>query len=250
MDAVTKLLVVEDDLLIAANLAMQVTKLGYEVIGIASRGEEAIRHVADHKPTLVLLDINLKGRLDGIETATILQQTTGVPIIYVTANADEATFNRAKATHPYGFIAKPIRALELQRTLALTVSLINNNKKRPVGGSLANTPTGCSLVLSDRIFVRHKEKMVKIFIADILYIEADRNYCHLFTQNREYVLATTLKLMEEKLPVTLFARIHRSFMVNMTQIDDVAEGHVGVAGRNVPLSHLLREGLLKRMQTI
>ena len=249
------LLIVEDDMIIAAKISMQLTNLGYEVTGIVPRGEEAIQHVANNPPDIVLLDINLKGTLDGIETAKAILKQADIPIIYVTANTDEATFNRAKETRPYAFISKPIKNLDLQRAIELTVSRISEKKMQAVhvSESLHDMPEGdddAPFILSDRIFVKHKEKMVKLFLADILYIEAERNYCRIFTKNKEYLLATTLKIMEEKLPLRHFIRVHRSFMVNLGQVDEVAESHVIINQKAIPLSISMREDLLSRIQMI
>ncbi|MDX1603146.1 MAG: response regulator, partial [Salinimicrobium sediminis] len=102
-----KLLIVEDEMIIAAHISLQLSEMGYEVTGIVPRGEEALVHVKENPPDIILLDINLKGELDGIETARQMQRTRNIPVIYLTANADDAHFNKAKDTHPYGFIAKP-----------------------------------------------------------------------------------------------------------------------------------------------
>lgn len=109
MIKISKILIVEDEMIIAANISLQLTGLGYEITGIIPRGEEVLTHVKQNQPDLILLDINLKGDLDGIEIAELLQKDYKIPIIYLTANADEASFNRAKATHPYGFISKPFK---------------------------------------------------------------------------------------------------------------------------------------------
>jgi DNA-binding LytR/AlgR family response regulator len=249
LDSPVKLLIVEDDMIIAAKISLQLTKLGYEVTAIVPRGEEAILQAQENKPDIVLLDINLKGALDGVETAYELNRLVDVPIIYVTANTDEATFNRAKATRPYAFITKPIKNVDLQRAIELTISRMADNQPQvnePEPALSEATP----FVLSDRIFVRNKEKMVKIFFEDILYIEANRNYCNLYTPTKEHILATSLRVMEDKLPAQQFLRVHRSFMVNLTQIDEVAENHVLVAEKAIPLSPVFREELLKRIQTI
>jgi DNA-binding LytR/AlgR family response regulator len=244
-----KLLIVEDDMIIAAKVSMQLTNLGYEVTGIVPRGEEAIRHVEDNIPDIVLLDINLKGILDGIETAQAIHKFADVPIIYITANTDEATFNRAKSTRPHAFISKPIKNLDLQRAIELTISRIEETsapKNEIEIEHLENAP----VILSDRIFVKYKEKMVKVFLSEILYIEAERNYCRVYTKSKEYLLSTTLKIMEDKLPPRDFIRVHRSFIVNLMQVDEVTENHVSINQKSVPLSIQLREDLLKRIQTI
>lgn len=249
MEAPMKIMIAEDDMLIAARIARQLTNLGYEVTGIMLRGEEAIRHAEENRPDIALLDIQLKGSVDGIATAHALHDLWHIPVIFVTANADEATFNRAKATHPYAFIPKPIKNLDLQRAVELTCNLISERRVQPTENqpSLSeDTP----YVLSDRIFIRHKDRMVRIALADILYIEADRNYCHLFTTGHQYTLTTSLKVLEDKLPSIQFLRVHRSFIVNLLRVDEVAENHLTVGGKLVAMGNAFREELLKRIQTL
>lgn len=249
METTPKILVVEDDMIIAANISLQLTNLGYEVVGIESRGEAAIRHVEENKPDIVLLDINLKGTIDGVETAHAIHSLWDIPVIYVTANTDEATFERAKKTRPEAFIHKPIRNIDLQRAIELTVSRLASQQPKSISLEpelIDNEP----FILSDRIFVRHKDKMIKIVVQDILYVEADRNYCHIYTKAKEYMLSTSLKQIEDKLPAQHFLRIHRSFLVNLLHIDEVAENHLIIGQKAIPLSQHLRTDLLKRIQTI
>jgi DNA-binding LytR/AlgR family response regulator len=248
MDTLIKILVVEDEMIIGAKISMQLTSLGYEVTGILPRGEEAILHVQKNKPDMVLLDINLKGEFDGIETARQIQHLMKIPIIYLTANSDEATFNRAKTTRPAAFISKPFKQLDLQRAIELTIIRMAEEE---TGSALTiATAEEQPFILSDRIFVRHKERMVKIMIADILFIEADRNYSRIFISGKEYLLSITLKTIEEKLPVQLFIRIHRSYIINLSQVDEVAESHVMIAQKAIPVSAGMKENLLQRIQRI
>lgn len=243
-----KILVVEDEMIIGAKISMQLTSLGYEVTGILPRGEEAILHVKENKPDIVLLDINLKGKLDGIETAVQLQQHGPIPIIYLTANSDEATFNKAKSTKPAAFIAKPFKQLDLQRAIELTVSRMAENTADLHTEN--KTEEDQPFILSDRIFVRYKEKMIKIMLGDILYMEADRNYSRIFTNDREYLLSITLKTIEEKMSMQLFMRIHRSYLINIIHVDEVAESYVMIAKKSIPLGTGMREQLMHRMQTL
>jgi DNA-binding LytR/AlgR family response regulator len=242
-----KILIVEDEMIIGAKISMQLTNLGYKVTGILPRGEEVIAHVQESKPDIVILDIYLKGKLDGIETATQLQKTTEIPIIYLTANADDATFNRAKSTKPYAFISKPFKQLDLQRAVELTISRMGETENAQLA---TENPEEPAFILDDRIFVRHKQKMIKIMLSDILYIEADRNYSHLFTKEKDYVLAITLKTIEERLPAKPFLRLHRSFIINISHVEEVAEGQVTIGQQTIPLGTGMREVLLKSMRTL
>jgi DNA-binding LytR/AlgR family response regulator len=242
-----KILIVEDEMIIAANISLQLTNLGYEVIGIIPRGEDALLHINADTPDIVLLDINLKGKLDGVETALLMQQDYNIPIIYLTANDDEINFNRAKATNPYAFISKPFKKIDLQRALELTVNrMFVSNVSEKVNTIKNDVP----FILKDCIFIRHQEKMKKVCIKDILYIEAERNYTRIHTKLKEFLLVMTLKDMVEKLPNKHFLRIHRSFIINISQIDEVAANHLIIAKKAIPLSKSLKEELFKRLHTI
>lgn len=244
MERKIRILIVEDDMIIAANLSLQLTKLGYEITGIESRGEEAVYHAQLNSPDMVLVDVNLKGKLDGIETVKIIQNNKNVPIVYITANNDDATFMRAKSTRPHAFISKPFNKLHLQRTIALVAQKVKDvlQEEPPKISGLA--------VLEDRIFVRHNGKMVKILLDHILYIEADRNYCNIVTEDGDYLVVSTLKAIENRLKNGSFIRVHRSFMVNISKLDSVAESHLEIRRKTIPVSRSHKVLLLGRLQTI
>lgn len=242
-----KILIVEDEMIIAANISLQLSSLGYEVTGITPRGEEALISIKQDQPDIVLMDISLKGDMDGIETVQTMQKDFDIPVIYLTANADDSNFNRAKATHPYAFISKPFKKLDLQRAIELTVTRLQSEAHPE---KILETDSTTPFILSDCIFVRHHDKMVKVDIKDILYIEAERNYCRIYSKGKEYLLVMTLKDMDEKLPDRHFIRVHRSFIINISQIDEVASSHIVIAKKAIPVSKTLKEELLNRLQTI
>jgi DNA-binding LytR/AlgR family response regulator len=237
------ILVVEDEMIIGANIALQLTNLGYNVLGIIPRAEEVLPQIRQTLPDIILLDIYLKGDLDGIELAHIIQKEYKIPIIYLTANADEAHFNRAKATNPYAFISKPFKKLDLQHAIELSILRIEEEKKQEV--SELET-----FVMSDSIFVRSYDKMIKINIDDILYIEAERNYCKIHCKEKETLIVSTLKDLEEKLTVKNLMRIHRSFIINMHHIDEIATSHLVIAKKAIPVSPELKKQLLLHIQKV
>ena len=244
MDRKYRILIVEDDMIIAANLSLQLTKLGYEVTGIDSRGEDALHHASLNIPDIILMDVNLKGDLDGIETVSRIQEQHDIAIVYLTANNDEATFLRAKSTHPHAFISKPFNKLNLQRTIALVAEKLKDAAREESSAS-----TGLE-VLEDRIFVRHHGKMVKILLDHIMFIEADRNYCNIVTERGDYLVVSTLKALENRLRKGNFVRVHRSFMVNISKLDSVADSHLEIRRKSIPVSRSHKELLLGRLQTI
>lgn len=238
-----RILIVEDDMIIAANLSLQLTNLGYEITGIESRGEDAINHIKANAPDILLMDVHLKGALDGIETVRAIQEFNDLPVIYLTANSEEGTFNAAKETHPKAFITKPFNKLELQRTIELVVEqqlpLREGSKSKEI-----------IEVLGDRIFVRHHGEMEKLLLDDILFIEADRNYCTIVTDKGKFVLTSTLKAVEGKLPKRHLVRIHRSYIVNISKLNIVSDHHVEINRKVIPLGKSYKEVLLSHIQTI
>ncbi len=116
-----EILVVEDESIVAMDIQHRLHKLGYVVYATASTGEEAIRLATERHPDLVLMDIRLKGKLDGVETAQQIQAELDIPAIYLTAYADEVTINRAKITAPYGYILKPFEERELHTAVEMAL---------------------------------------------------------------------------------------------------------------------------------
>ncbi|TDD98021.1 LytR/AlgR family response regulator transcription factor [Flavobacterium cellulosilyticum] len=241
------ILIVEDEMIIAANISLQLSHLGYEVTGIITKSDGIMPHIAQFVPDIILMDINLKGNLDGIEVAHLIQKEYKIPIIYLTANSDEVNFNRAKETNPYAFISKPFKKLDLQRAIELTIIRVQEEQSREKHADLT---TDEPYILSDCIFVRSHDKMVKVCIENILYIEAERNYCKIHCKDKEHLLVTTLKYLEEKLPANNLMRIHRSFIVNLHHIDEIATSHVVIGKKAIPLSAELKKQLLLHIQKV
>lgn len=241
------ILIIEDEMIIAANISLQLTNLGYRVDGIITKSEDVLPHLFVHIPDIILMDINLKGKTDGIELAQLIQKEYKIPIIYLTANSDEVHFERAKATNPYAFISKPFKKLDLQHAIELTLIRIQEEQLREKNLVL-NTEE--PYILSDCIFVRSHDKMVKVCINNILYIEAERNYCKIHCKDKEHLLVTTLKYLEEKLTSNDLMRIHRSFIVNLHHIDEIATNHVVIGKKAIPLSTELKKELLLHIQKI
>jgi PAS domain S-box-containing protein len=117
----TTILIVEDEAIVAEDLAGTLLRLGYEVAGIVSEGEEAVVLTCRLRPQLVLMDISLKGAVDGIEAARAIRRRHDVPVIYLTAHSDPATLARAKITEPFGYVLKPFDERELATQIELAV---------------------------------------------------------------------------------------------------------------------------------
>jgi PAS domain S-box-containing protein len=116
-----RILIVEDETIVAFNIQSRLERLGYTVVAIVSSGEAALEQVAMASPDLVLMDIKLRGKVDGITAAEQIRKQFQLPVIYLTAYTDEETLNRAKVTEPYGYILKPFEARDLNTTIEMAL---------------------------------------------------------------------------------------------------------------------------------
>ncbi len=116
-----KILLVEDDDIIAKVADWRLKNLGYEMVGRATSGAEAMELVVKNRPDLVLMDINIQGEIDGIETAKMIKKGFSIPVVYVTSHSDGPTLDRARATQPDGFIVKPFEDNDLRIAIELAL---------------------------------------------------------------------------------------------------------------------------------
>jgi DNA-binding NarL/FixJ family response regulator len=123
-----KIFIVDDDRTTASVMKLYLEEFGYRVSAIATNAIDAIEIATDKKPDLVLMDIKLGKGLDGIDAAEVISKHLGIPIIFITAYADEPTLERAKLLEPAGFINKPLREKDLQTTIELALSKVNKSK--------------------------------------------------------------------------------------------------------------------------
>ena len=143
----SRLLVVEDEVLVARDIQARLQRMGYEVVGTVARGEDAVSTALAESPDLILMDINLKGEMDGIEAATQINEVRSVPVIYCTAYSNEEVLERAKITSPFGYVLKPFdnRELEINIEIALFKHQVEQDlakTKQNLDATLANVSDG------------------------------------------------------------------------------------------------------------
>ncbi len=116
-----RILVVEDEAIVALDLRKRLSSLGYEIIDVTARGENAVEIARKHRPDLTLMDIRLRGEMDGIKAADIIRTELNLPVVYLTAHADDATVARARLTEPFGYILKPFDERELRTVIEMAL---------------------------------------------------------------------------------------------------------------------------------
>jgi DNA-binding LytR/AlgR family response regulator len=243
-----RICIVEDDPIIGADLADRLQELGYVPEGPFASGEKAFAHMQAHWPDLVILDIQLEGQWDGIATARRILEHKPLPIIFLTANSDDATFKKAKLTSPAAFMSKPFRRRDLEHAIELALSRMAGDAPLPTG--LAGTAAS-SYLLDDRIFIKTKDGLVRVMLEDICWVEADDYACRAATPEREFFIGRTLGKFSEALASRPeFMRVHRSYIVNLKHVEQIGDIQLKVGKKEIPLSKTLKEELLARIQKI
>lgn len=132
----SSVLIVEDEVLVARDIRARLERMGYSVVGTAARGEDAIKLALDEKPDLILMDINLRGEMDGIEAAIKINESRSIPIIFCTAYSNDEVLQRAKITSPYGYVLKPFDNRELE--INIEIALFKHKVERDLADTKQN----------------------------------------------------------------------------------------------------------------
>jgi len=245
--------IVEDESIVAKDIQNNLIKLGYNVLGIANNGNDAIEQIKSLNPDVVLMDIMIKGDLTGIEVAEQLRKFVNVPVIFLTAYADESTLSRAKVTEPYGYILKPFKEIDLHSTIEMAVYKHQKDaalqKERDFLYSLVENKDGTQ---NDILFVKANSKLVKVYLKDIYYVEALKDYVIINTQYARYTVHSTMKDIEKKLGTVDFVRVHRSYIVRTDKIQAIENQTVILENEKkaVPVGGSYRDELLGKLNLL
>ncbi|WP_299755824.1 LytTR family transcriptional regulator DNA-binding domain-containing protein [uncultured Pontibacter sp.] len=244
-----KILISEDEVIIAEDLAASLEELGYETCAIDT-GEDTIDMIRATHPDLVLLDINLRGDADGVDIGSRIREEFGIPFIYLTAYADPATIDRAKKTEPDGFLVKPFDEKSLRSAIEIALYKHDSNHKdsKPANGASFNPKD--KEIATDYIFVKVKHRIIKVHYSDILWVEAYDNYSFIVTADQKYLVSSTLKDMEQKLPSQNFVRVHRSYIANLDKIEALEENSVVFSKGEIPIGKSYKKALMSRFNII
>lgn len=235
-----KVLIVEDEIIIARDLSHYVEELGCEVVNILMDGTEVLPFLSNNHVDIVLMDIMLRGPLDGITIARQIAEDFNIPLIYITANTDDRTFELAKATKPFAFIEKPFKKKAITRNFELLVEHILDSEEMDQD----------QFLLKDRIFVRVQNRMVKVHLGDILYIKANRAYSQIVTPERTFVLSSSLSTLESRLKAKALMRVHRSYIINLEKIDSIENGCVVIQQQTIPVGRSYWESFIGKVDLI
>ena len=236
-----KILIVEDEMIVADHLRIVLEKLGYIALRPAINYTEAIEMLKSNEVDLAFLDINLAGSRDGIDLAWKIREDFKLPFIFLTSNTDSATVERAKQVNPAAFLVKPFGKADIFTSIEVAVHNF-------VPESTPRKEEGATDRIRDVLFVRQKDLFVKIKLADIGYIKAAGVYLEVHSiDGKKYLIRKSLTDITERFPSEFF-RLHRSFTVNLNHLDAINSQYVLVNDEKIPIGKNYREKLLSRVR--
>ncbi len=234
-----KILVVEDEIIIADNICETLESLGYRALEPVLNFSEAIKSIEKHKPDLAILDIQLSGKKTGIDIAEKINSDYNFPFIFLSANVDANTINKAKKVSPNAYLVKPFTKNELFTSIEIAISNFSKN-------NVLKEKT----VYNTSLFIKEKGRFSKVYFDSILYIKSDHVYIEIFCKNNKKMISrTSLNEISEKLNDS-FQRIHRGYIVNLKYVDEINQNAVQIIDNTIPIGKKYKEDLLKKIASI
>ena len=244
-------LVVEDESIVSKDIQYSLKKLGYNVVGVAATGQKAIDLCGEKMPDIILMDIMLKGDINGIEASTRIKESYNIPVIFLTAYADENTLSKAKVTEPYAYIIKPFKEIDLHTSIEMAFYKHSKEleilKERDMLYNIVENKEN-----KEFIFVKSKSRLIKLNTKDIFFIEALKDYVVINTINKRYTIHSTMKDIERKMSQDYFLRVHRSYIVRLDKIAQIEQPNLILEDNNkiIPIGGSYKEEMLKRINLI
>lgn len=244
-----KILVVEDELLVSADIEESLEILGYKVIGSVATGLAAIESVSKQLPDIILMDIMLKGNMTGIEAANTIRQKHDVPIIFLTANADLATIEKAKVSLPYGYIIKPFTDKDLQTNIEIArFKFMNDIKTKMESDQYNQFFAQPKQGLSNQLILDGEKGLEKINLNDLYFIEGDEAHTTLHLFDEVITTSKSLNEIEKLLPPDQFCRVNCNTIIKTEKIFLVTFPEIIIADKmNVIVADFDKKELLESM---
>lgn len=230
-----QILVVEDEPIIADDIAICLEQMGHDVADICNTAEQALSVIEKEKLDLILLDIKIKGEKDGIQLAQLIKQKVETPFVFISSLYDKNTLTRVKNAEPAGYVVKPFKDADIKVAVDMALAKI---QIKPV--SEPNTE-------QLNLFIRKNNSIVPLDFNEVFYVEASDNYSVFYTKDDKYVVSQTLKNIEDILTDQGYCRIHKTFLVNLRKIDRIENSAVFINGAPLPIGKVYKKTFMDRL---
>lgn len=227
-----KILIVEDEPLIAKDLSFILEDLGIHKIEFAMNYEDAYKSIEEQEFDLILLDVNLSSEKDGIDLAHEINKSKETPFIFITSYYNQSTVERAKVTNPLAYLLKPFNQFDIR--INVEMALYKSEQMSE----------------NSTVYVREKNGTIQLEIASIKILEAQDNYTKIVCEDQELTISQTLKSILSKLPETDFVRMHKSFAARIDQISMIKGGYAFIGENKIPIGRSYKTDFQDRISIL
>ena len=249
MEQPIKILIVEDNVIIADDMQSMLEEIGYEIVDNVIVYEQAEEVLKNHHVDLVLIDIILASDKTGIDLGKHIRKNYDIPFIFVTSNSDRATVENAKSVKPNGYLVKPFEQQDLYTSIEIALSNFVYSDKAAASAAAVDDVAMSNAVLKDSIFVKKQHLYYRIQFDDIRFIKADNVYLEVNTVDKKFLVRSPLKDYLEKLPKNKFYRAHKSYIVNVDHIDAINSRDIMIKDTLIPISKDFKEFIISAMNS-
>lgn len=251
MEQPIRILIVEDNVIIADDMQSMLEEIGYEIVDNVIVYEQAVEVLKNKDVDLVLIDIILASDKTGIDLGKHIRENYNIPFIFVTSNSDRATVENAKTVKPNGYLVKPFEQQDLYTSIEIALSNFTSVKNNGASESQEEEDDRLmsNKVLKDSIFVKKQHLYYRIQFGDIQFIKADNVYLEVNTVDKKFLVRSPLKDYLEKLPQQKFYRAHKSYIVNVDHIDAINSKDILINNTLIPISKEFKEFIISAMNS-
>lgn len=240
-----RVLIVEDESLVAKSLSSKLDQLGHDILGVADNVTEALEMIRDEIPDAILLDIELKGSQSGIDLAKILSKEN-TPFVFISEKKDDASFERIKSIGLGCFLEKPVSLTNLKYNLTLAVEKVKN---------IIQTDTNNSFFVKGT----NGRDLIPVLEEDIIYLKAEGNGCLLFRVDKlkkenfgKTMLSSPMgTIFSNKFRSNQFIRVHKSYVVNLVHVKGVSDNLLSLSNNiSIPIGEKYRADFLSKIELL
>ncbi|MCC1484137.1 LytR/AlgR family response regulator transcription factor [Winogradskyella immobilis] len=236
-----KILVVEDEIIIADNICDTLNSLGYKALEPAVNYTEAIELIENENPDIAILDIQLSGQKTGIDLAKKIKEDYNFPFIFLTSNADVSTVNEAKKVIPPAYLIKPFTKEELYTSIE--IALYSHSEK-------ISEINDKNVIIKDALFIKEKGVYNKLAFDDILYFKSSHVYIEIFVKEKKrFIIRGSLNDIINKVN-SKFIRVHRGFIINTEYLDQIDSTSLKINNEIIPIGKKYRQDILNKINKI
>jgi two-component system, LytTR family, response regulator LytT len=214
-----KILIVDDEVLIAEFLKDELLALGYDNIELAHHKQQALLKIIEFNPQLILLDIRMKTEREGIEIADEINKSYNIPFIFITAHSDKDIVKQALATKPVGYITKPFKKIDVYAAV-----------------HLAETNSEKQTTKTRQLIIKDGTNNTLIPFNDITFIEGEGNYVTIYYDDKKQLSRQSLEGTMKDLDDERFFKLHRSFIINLNKVTSFTKKNVIIMDKSIPIS--------------